>query len=90
MDLQTHLMQQIVRPNKDRVKEAFIDYLKESVYEIHPSRCNEMHQDIMKTVLAYTDRDSELKRGQHRTSTVGCSAGWQPPPQMWPSTVQKL
>jgi len=37
MDLQTRLMQQIVRPNKDRMKEAFIDYLKESVYEIHPS-----------------------------------------------------
>jgi len=43
----------------------------------------------MKTVLTYKDRDSELKRGQHRTSTVECSAGWQPPPHMWPSTVQK-
>jgi len=93
MEMQNRLMQQMVRPNTDRMKEVFVDYIRESVYEIHPNLWEDMHRDIMKTVLMYKDRDNELKRGQQRTATataepVRSSADWQPPPHMWPSTVQ--
>ncbi|XP_046342453.2 uncharacterized protein LOC124123203 [Haliotis rufescens] len=94
MEMQNRVMQQMVRPNTDRMKEAFIEYIRESVYEIHPALWEDMHRDIMKTVLMYKDRESQLKRAQQRArATVpaepcGSSSAWQPPPHMWPSTVQ--
>ena len=93
MDMQNRLMQQMRRPNKDRMKEVFIDYIRESVYEIHPTLWEEMHRDIMNTVLMYKDKDNELKMGHKGTATATAEpfrsiACWQPPPHMWPSTVQ--
>ena len=81
-------MQHIVRPNTDRMKEAFIEYIRETAYDIHPTLWEYMHRDIMKAMLMYKERDTELKRGQHPAAPYGSSAGWQPPPHMWPSTVQ--
>ena len=70
-----------------------------SAYDIHPTLWEDMRRAIMKTVFMYRDRDSELKRDQHRAYTTtptdtapvepcASSSGWQPPPHMWPSTVQ--
>ena len=93
MEMQNCLMQKMVRPNTDRMKEVFVDYIRETVYEIHPNLWEDMHSDVMKTVLMYKDKDNELKRTQQHTATatsepVMSSDGWQPPPHMWPSTVQ--
>ena len=72
-------------------------FIRESVYDIHPTLWKDMQRDIMKTVLMHKDRDSELKRTQKVPATptatapveaCGSSYGWQPPPHMWPSTVQ--
>ena len=49
-------MQQMVHPNSDRMKEAFIDYVRESVYEVHPSLW-----ESMKTAMLYKEKDGELK-----------------------------
>ncbi|KAH3842932.1 hypothetical protein DPMN_116437 [Dreissena polymorpha] len=58
-----------------------------------------MHRDITKTVLVHKDRDNDRKRGQQyqppppqtTTTTTGPARSlvcWQPPPHVWPSTVQ--
>ncbi|KAH3805698.1 hypothetical protein DPMN_117570 [Dreissena polymorpha] len=94
MDMQNRLVQHMVRPNTDRMKEAFFEYVRESVYDISPNLWVDMHRDIMKTVLVYKEKDNDLKRDQQcpppPTTTTGparsvCS---QPLPPLWPSTVQ--
>ena len=71
--------------------------LYQSVYDIHPTLWEDMRRDIMKTVLMYKDRDSEMKWDQQQSSTptdtvlvepCGSSSGWLPLPHMWLSTVQ--
>ncbi|KAH3717802.1 hypothetical protein DPMN_060598 [Dreissena polymorpha] len=54
----------MVKPNTDRMKEAFVEYVRESVYDISPNLWEDMHIDHMKTVLVQKDRDNDLKRGQ--------------------------
>ncbi|KAH3755490.1 hypothetical protein DPMN_190186 [Dreissena polymorpha] len=87
----------MVRTNTDCMKKAFVEYVRESVYDISPNLKDDMHKDIIKTVLVYKDRDNDLKRGQQcpppppQTTTTGparSSLCWQPPPHIWPSTVQ--
>ena len=77
------------------MKEAFIECIREFVYDIHPNWCEDMHRDVMKTVLMCKDRDREMKRAPKRPATTtlqsdqcGTSSGWQPAPHMWPSAVQ--
>ncbi|KAH3859327.1 hypothetical protein DPMN_102045 [Dreissena polymorpha] len=76
------------------MKEAFVEYVRGSVYDISPNLWVDMHRDIVKTVLVYKDKDNNLKRGKQcsppptATTRPARSVCWQPPPHMWPSTVQ--
>lgn len=98
IEVQNKLMQQIVRPSTDRMKEAFIEYIRECLYDMDPTIADDMQREIMRMALAYKDKDAELKSRHHRTpnpmpgpsapATSSSSAAWQPPPHMWPSQVQ--
>ena len=61
LEMQLRLMQQMVCPNSDHMKEVFIDYVHESVYEVHSSLWASMQQDLMKTAMLYKDKDREMK-----------------------------
>ncbi|KAM9333782.1 uncharacterized protein KZ484_018765 [Pholidichthys leucotaenia] len=93
LEMQKNLVQHVVRPNTDCIKEAFIDYIRESVYDMHLMVQDEMQRDIMKAVLRFNDKDAEMKRRlQHPSDTLpgfssapsgsSASASWQPPPHM--------
>ena len=95
-------MQQMVHSNSDHMKEVFINFVRELVYEIHPSFWQSMQWDLMKTVILYKEKDGELKQEQQRAATVtasttppmeacGSASAWQQPlQQLWPCNMANL
>ena len=54
----------MARPNSDRMKEVFVDFVRESVYKFPPSLWRSMQWDVMKTVMLYKEKDRVLKQEQ--------------------------
>ena len=100
LELQQRLMQQMVRPNSDCMKEVFVEvFVRETVYEVHPSLWQSMQRDLMNVVMLYKEKDAELKQEQQRATTAtsstttpmeacGLASAWQQPHlQLWSCNV---
>ena len=66
-------MQQMVCPNSDCMKKVFVDFVRESVYEVHPSLWQSMQWDLIKTVMLYKEKDVKLNQEQQRAATATSS-----------------